>query len=177
MSTVAEFAVWLSEQQQPTVVEIGTRRSDPSTSTHHGSWVPEEGVHVKVDAFSGLDVDVVADGEALPFASASIDGVICVSTLEHIPRPWRAVTSIARILRPGGQAYLASHQTFPLHGYPYDYFRFSLEAYQVMAEDAGMRVLASAYEFPAKIVPPKSVKRWNTAAPAWLNSSVVVEKL
>lgn len=170
------FARWLGGLDTPTVVEIGTRRSNPSVATHHSSWIPAGGLHVKVDAFSGLDVDVEGDGESLPFRTDSVDAVINVSTLEHIPRPWRAVESIARVLRPGGRAYIASHQTFPLHGYPHDYFRFSLEAYAVMAQDAGLVVVEQAYEFPARIVPPKVVRSWNNAASAWLNSSVVVEK-
>ena len=45
---------------------------------------------------------VQADATLLPFADSSFDGVICSETIEHIPHDDRAVTEIARVLRPRG---------------------------------------------------------------------------
>ena len=33
-----------------------------------------------------------------------------------------------KALKVGGLIYIQTHQSFPLHGYPHDYFRFSREA-------------------------------------------------
>ena len=51
---------------------------------------------------------VFARGEALPFADASSDGVVFFNSLHHVPvadQP-RALEEAARVLRPGGLAYV-----------------------------------------------------------------------
>lgn len=41
-------------------------------------------------------------GEALPYADASFDAVVCVDVLEHVTDLTRVVSEVARVLRPGG---------------------------------------------------------------------------
>jgi ubiquinone/menaquinone biosynthesis C-methylase UbiE len=45
-----------------------------------------------------------AAGEALPFADASFDTVVCWDVIEHVQNPERVLSEIARVLRPGGTA-------------------------------------------------------------------------
>jgi ubiquinone/menaquinone biosynthesis C-methylase UbiE len=45
---------------------------------------------------------VVGAGEALPFAAAGFDGVICLDVLEHVQQPARVLAEMHRVLRPGG---------------------------------------------------------------------------
>jgi len=47
---------------------------------------------------------VAADGQALPFATGSVDLVVSLHVLEHIPDDRAAVRAYARVLRPGGCA-------------------------------------------------------------------------
>lgn len=52
------------------------------------------------------DVPLVAGvGEALPFASGSVDLVLCFNSLHHVPidRQWQAVAEAARVLARGGE--------------------------------------------------------------------------
>jgi len=50
---------------------------------------------------------IVGDAGALPFASASIDVVLCIETIEHVNA--RALgREIGRVLRPGGICYLTT---------------------------------------------------------------------
>ncbi len=55
----------------------------------------------------GLDV-CRAVGEALPFATASFDGVICKVVIPYTDEA-RALKEIARVLRPGGTARISYH--------------------------------------------------------------------
>jgi SAM-dependent methyltransferase len=45
-----------------------------------------------------------ADGLYLPFGDERFDLVICAEVLEHVPDHTAAITEIARVLRPGGNA-------------------------------------------------------------------------
>lgn len=45
---------------------------------------------------------VRALGEALPFTSQSVDLVVLIEVIEHLPDPGRVLADITRILRPGG---------------------------------------------------------------------------
>lgn len=51
---------------------------------------------------------VVADGTAIPLPDGSVDGVVCLSVIEHVPDQAALVGEIARILRPGGWWYIGS---------------------------------------------------------------------
>ncbi len=49
---------------------------------------------------------LVADGTRLPFADGAIDHVICSEVLEHVENDQAAIGELARVLRPGGVAYI-----------------------------------------------------------------------
>jgi ubiquinone/menaquinone biosynthesis C-methylase UbiE len=58
----------------------------------------------------GRDVDLrKGDAEALPFAEASFDTVVCVLSLCTIPDDAKALAEMARVLRPGGKLLLLDH--------------------------------------------------------------------
>ncbi|MCR9110935.1 bifunctional 2-polyprenyl-6-hydroxyphenol methylase/3-demethylubiquinol 3-O-methyltransferase UbiG [Marivita sp. XM-24bin2] len=44
----------------------------------------------------------VGVGEALPYADASFDAVVCVDVLEHVQSLPKVISEVARVLRPGG---------------------------------------------------------------------------
>jgi len=45
--------------------------------------------------------------DALPFADASFDAVVCKGALDHFDRPERAIAEMARVTRPAGRVVLA----------------------------------------------------------------------
>ena len=85
-----------------------------------------------VDKRHGPGVDQVADGENLPFSAGSYDVVVSTETLEHVERPWRFVSEMARVCKSGG--------AFPEHDVPHDYWRFGDGALDVLLLDAGLRI-------------------------------------
>lgn len=50
--------------------------------------------------------EIKVDLQAMPFADQSFDTVICNNVLEHVADDHRAMTEIARVLRPSGRALL-----------------------------------------------------------------------
>lgn len=80
---------------------------------------------VHVDAFAFPGVDVVADIAQLPFASNSIDAVMCIEVLEHVAHPHAVIAEIHRVLKPGGTCYLTTPFMYPYHSSPHDYQRWT----------------------------------------------------
>jgi ubiquinone/menaquinone biosynthesis C-methylase UbiE len=56
---------------------------------------------------------LVADAQALPFAAASFDSVVCTLGLNAIPDDRAAVAEMYRVLRPGGRLVLLGHVASP----------------------------------------------------------------
>lgn len=156
-----------------TVLEIGTRRVDGAGPTARRDWA-RGAKYIGCDFRPGPDVDVVADVETLSgtFAPGSIDAVIACSVFEHVRRPWLAAIEIGKVLRPGGLAYVQTHATFPLHGHPFDYWRFSREALEsLFSVEAGFAERQSWYDYPAMIVSGESPLQ--AVRPTFLNVNIV----
>jgi SAM-dependent methyltransferase len=51
---------------------------------------------------------MIGDGAVLPFADQSLDLVLLVDVLEHLPRPRKTGAEIMRVLRPGGRCIVAT---------------------------------------------------------------------
>ena len=92
-------------------------------------------VNLDIGPFS--NVDVVAMGERLPVADASLDAVITQGVLEHVPDLPATLAEIDRVLRPGGLVYHEIPFIQGFHGSPTDYRRFTL---------TGIGELATGYE-------------------------------
>lgn len=143
----------LYAKRSASVLEMGTKRSNPEVSTMHREWASADASYVCTDLEMGIDVDVAIDAHQLSkaFPENSFDAVISVSVFEHLQRPWIVTREIEKILKPGGELVIYTHFAFPIHGYPCDYFRFTKEALETICEDAGLESLGSDYENPAYI--------------------------
>lgn len=73
------------------------------------------------------NVDVVCDVAALPIQDDSVDLVVNLSVLEHVPDPARVVAEILRVLRPGGTVYSRVPFLMGFHASPHDYGRWTHE--------------------------------------------------
>lgn len=80
---------------------------------------------VGVDMTAGPGVDIVADLELdrLPETFAHIE---CMSVLEHCRRPWLMAANLQRMLEPGGTLFITVPFIWRVHGYPDDYWRFTV---------------------------------------------------
>ena len=91
-----------------------------------------------LDIFAGEDIDYVGRAEAIPLPDASMDAVITQETLEHVADPFRAITEIARVLKPGGELYLQLPFIIGYHPGPTDFWRFSREGIVRLVEYGGL---------------------------------------
>lgn len=78
---------------------------------------------INIDIFPHKNVDLTCDIHFLPFKDNSIDQIINIATLEHIPSPERVVSEIHRVLKPGGVVYTYFPFIQGFHASPYDYSR------------------------------------------------------
>lgn len=81
---------------------------------------------INVDIFYYKGVDLVANGEELPFPDNSVDAIVCESLLEHVPRPEKIVAEMYRVLKPKGQMYIVTPFVYPFHACPNDFYRWSV---------------------------------------------------
>jgi SAM-dependent methyltransferase len=171
------FRAAVDDLRPSRVLEAGTLQAMPGRSTHQRSsfpWVAEND-YVRMDVRAGADVDVVCDLHNLPQDwTGSFDVFLAVAVWEHLERPWIAAREVERILAPGGIFMVSTHQCFPIHGHPSDFFRFSREALRLLFEDAGLEVTACDYKERCAIVPSGAVVPadhlvdWNVAWPSYV---------
>jgi hypothetical protein len=134
------------------LLEIGSRHV---TGPNQRSHVPPWWRYVGLDIIPGPETDVVGDAHELSrhFRRRSFGAVISCSVFEHLAMPWKAVIEINRVLKRGGLVLTISHQSFPLHGWPWDYFRFSARAWRsLFNHSTGFEILKTADAMPAFIV-------------------------
>ena len=72
------------------------------------------------------EVDIIADGHALPFSDATFDAVISEAVLEHVRAPNRVVSEIHRVLKSGGHICVAVPFLQGYHASPHDYQRWTV---------------------------------------------------
>ncbi len=82
---------------------------------------------------------VVADADALPFESATFDGVMSTQVFEHLRQPEAGLRESARVLKPGGKIVLTVPGVWPTHEAPHDYWRFTRHGLERAFESAGFR--------------------------------------
>lgn len=87
--------------------------------------VPDRPDIVNLD-ISPLDrVDICADAMDLPFPDDSVDCLLNLAMLEHVPDPAAVVAEMRRILKPGGRFFCFVPFCQPLHAAPHDFTRWT----------------------------------------------------
>lgn len=101
-----------------------------------GSGVSDWGDKViNVDLSPYPSVDVVGNLECLPIRSNVADGILNVAVLEHVKDPYKAVSEMLRILKPGGHILAFVPFIQGEHSSPHDYRRFTKRGLQVLFGD------------------------------------------
>ncbi len=166
------------ERGEPlSIVELGTCRWGPNPTHHKSDFIKNQinvSRYIMTDCLEGLDVDKTADVHQFTqvFPSNTIDVIFSASTYEHFKYPWIASHELIKSLKIGGYIFIQTHQTFPLKGCPYDYYRYTREALEsLFPTEMNMEVINSWYDFLNEILPTS-----NVFAESYSNANLIARK-
>lgn len=124
----------------PSTAPVGEEQRQAFLKKIEGGWVLNIGSGIRrvltgerwinLDIAPHNNVDVIADGHFLPFQDASLDAVTSSSVFEHLKDPFRVASEVQRVLKPGGLVWCDVPFSYPVHGSPHDYFRYTLGGLQ-----------------------------------------------
>lgn len=80
--------------------------------------------------------DIVGDIHDIPLKNESIDAIFCLAVLEHVEDPFKAVSEMHRVLKPGGKILIYVPFLYYYHaheGYYKDYWRYTYDGLEVLA--------------------------------------------
>lgn len=130
-SKVEEFDLSCKE-----VLEVGSRNVNGTVKYFF------LGTYIGIDMVPGVEVDIVARADNLPFDDERFDVVICTEMLEHDPYFWKSIQEMWRVLRWDGLLLLTTRGIgFPLHEYPSDYWRFTNAAILHLLTDSKFSIV------------------------------------
>jgi SAM-dependent methyltransferase len=107
---------------------------------------------ITLDMVAVPGVDIVGDAHQLPFDDDSFDYVWCNAVLEHVPYPMQVASEIGRILKPEGLAFIQVPFLENVHGWPDDYYRFTLQGLRVLFKDIE-EVASGVSAGPGQVLP------------------------
>ena len=90
---------------------------------------------LSIDIDAATKPDIVADAHDLHMVPTdSADGVLTSSLLEHVRDPWKVVSEIERILKPGGVVHIGMPFVFRFHADPDDFWRVSYKGIDLLCQ-------------------------------------------
>lgn len=171
----------LAATDHATILELGARRvgADQGLRELLGPSVARH-AYIGADLYAADGVDVVGDFHELSrlMKPHSVDFVVSKSVFEHLAMPWKVIVEINAVLRVGGYLFVNTEQTFPLHERPWDFFRFSDNAWGGMVNAAtGFEIIATEMNTPCRIVPAAPIGGWQTEHDAFINCNLLARKI
>ncbi len=86
--------------------------------------------YVGCDMREGPGVDRVMNLHGIELPSGTVGTILMLDTLEHVEFVRKAMEEAYRVLKPDGILVISSVMNFGIHDFPYDYWRFTPEAFR-----------------------------------------------
>ncbi len=86
--------------------------------------------YIGADMREGPGVDVVLNLHNIDLPSESVGTAFCLDTLEHVEYPRKAIDELHRVLKQNGVLIISSSMNFPIHDFPYDFWRFTPDGFK-----------------------------------------------
>ncbi|WP_300527306.1 methyltransferase domain-containing protein [Maricaulis sp.] len=138
MENMQRCVDWYGPESPSKIVDLGA--SDVNGSYRQLFAGHHEFTGVDLAPGPGVDL-VLEDPYVLPFEDGAFDLVLSGQMLEHCAHFWRTFAEIARIMKPGGLAFIIAPSGGPIHRYPVDCYRFYPDAYQALADWTDLRLV------------------------------------
>jgi SAM-dependent methyltransferase len=143
----------LKERDTPGgLLEIGARAR---SGVVRREVTPKGWTYTGLDIVPGENVDVVGDAHELSsiFPMSSFDAVMAFAVLEHVLMPWKLVLELNHVLKPGAVGLFVTHQAWPVHEEPWDFWRYSSWAWHALLNPhTGFEILETRMAEPASLV-------------------------
>lgn len=141
---------YLDKNKHHDVVDLGSRLGTAKGLSHRDLLAGYDFTYTGVDIRSGPNVDVVMkEYYRIPVKSNSADLLISGQAFEHIPFFWASLLEIARVLKPGGYAFITAPSRGHIHSV-YDCYRYYPDGFRAMARFAKLKLREAHTDFPPK---------------------------
>jgi len=161
------------------VLELGSRNR---SGVIRRQLVPDSLHYIGLDILAGDDVDIVGDAHSLStlFEPNTFDAIFAMSVFEHLLMPWKVILEMNHVMKTGGLVMIATHQTWPLHESPWDFWRFSDQSWRgLFNQYTGFEIIETAMGEPgsilSRILHPATLGI--DGQPAYLGSAVLCKKV
>lgn len=175
---INRFLEQLHQREPGRLLEVGSRARSGITRR---DMLPEGWSYVGLDVMKGPNVDVVGDAHELSsiVEPESFDAVMAFSVLEHLLMPWKFAIELNKVLKPGGIGIFTTHQAWPIHDAPWDFWRFSDRAWTgLLNHHTGFEIIEARMGERAFIVARRAHKVTNFGRqPSFLASNVMFRKI
>ncbi len=127
------------------VLDIGC--ADQTINSH----IPQASSYIGLDYYSTATEwyqtrpHVFGDAQKLPFASESMDSVLLLDVLEHLPSPGDCLAEIVRVLKPAGILILQVPCLYPIHDAPLDFHRWTKYGLRQAVSQYGLEIVSENY--------------------------------
>ncbi len=160
-------------------LEIGSRARSAITRRQ---LIPAKLGYVGMDILPGPNVDLVGDAHQLSavVGPRKFVAAFSLSVFEHLAMPWKVALELNRVLVPGGLVFVNTHQTWPLHEMPCDFWRYSNDTWPCLFNAmTGFEIVEVAQGEPAQVhgLWDSPVARHLPESPAFLTSNVIARKI
>jgi len=160
------------------VLDIGGR----SRSMVDRSQMFQSAAVTVLDIHNGDNVDVIGDAHDLSrlFPPDHFDAIYSISVFEHLLMPWSVVVQMNTVLKPGGLAFISTHQTLGMHDMPWDFWRFSDTSWDALFNrHTGFEVVERMLESEQFVIPfiYRPIKAHAEAAAGFEGSAVLARKV
>lgn len=173
------FRTQVSNFKEGKVLEIGSRARSAISRRH---LIDDRFEYIGFDILQGPNVDVCGDAHELSryFAENTFIAIFSCSVFEHLAMPWKVVLEMNKVLKPGAIVMTQTHQTWPVHEEPWDFWRYSKYSWYALFNSAtGFEVIDASVGEPASIISHRANPvTWALPnQPAFLGSCSMARKL
>jgi hypothetical protein len=146
-----QFHKYLQRPSTRKVLDIGGRAR---SGLLRASEMNDKDVTV-LDIVPAEGVTVVADAHRLSsvLPPSYFDAVTSTAVFEHLIMPWKVAIEMNRVMKVGALAFIHTHQTIGMHDLPWDYYRFSDNAWKgIFNKHTGFEIIGTELSSPQYIV-------------------------